>query len=93
MDIKAGPVTGKQLSELAEKAISDNAYKEICDSPYFKEFVKILTFMQLNVKVGTEQGYFKTQDFGHTFMSYNEKKEMVCIDVDVKLTPRIMKKQ
>lgn len=87
-------LTPEQLIALTNKYVDKRMFKSACKDPYFKQFLKILIFMQLNCIEGAASDDPLGQDpsvFGHTLTSRAQNGRPIRVDIDIKLTPAIVR--
>lgn len=87
-------ITPEQLVDLSSKFVDKQMYKKYCRDPYFKQFLKILIFMQINCIESAASDDPLGQDpsvFGHVLVGRGENGRQISVNIDIKLTPSIVR--
>lgn len=87
-------ITPEQLVALANKIIDKQTFKKYCKDPYFKQFLKIMMFMQFNTVEGAASDDPLGQDpsvFSHVLVGPAQNGRQIQVTIDIKLTPAIVR--
>lgn len=87
-------MTPEQLVAASNKIVDRKLLKKVLKDPYFKQFLKIMIFMQLNCAEGAAGDTLEGQDpsvFGHSLTMTAHNGRQIRVDIDIKLTPSIVR--
>lgn len=88
------PMTPEQLCDYANKIIDKKVLKAHIKDPYFKQFLKIIIFMNLNCIEGAASDDPLGQDpsvYAHTLVGRAQNGRQISVDIDIKLRPSIVR--
>lgn len=85
--MEKGFVSGAELKKLADHHVSDKLLEKTLTDKTFREFCRILIFMQLSSsELETDQS------FGHSFIIRKNNKDMVDLQTSIQIKPVKMNK-